>query len=145
MHLITVSMSFCNGFLRVKIWRTCHAIHDYVGGLEFFGFLKSIFFIRGMCLRRALICASDHVFYVFLQWIFTFKKIGKPIVQYMVMFQKWIFFNFLGFSKSIFSIRGMYPRRALSCASDHVFDVFLQWIFIFKRIGTPVMQYMVMF
>ena len=33
---------------------------------------------------------------------------------------------FSEFLKSILSMRGMYHRRALNCASDHVFDVFLQ-------------------
>ena len=126
---------FAMDFYVQKNSKTCRAIHGHVWQMEFFfrifwGLSKPILSIRGMYLRRALSCASDHVFDVLLQRTFIFKTIGKPVVQYMGMFEKWNFFSdFSGFSKSILSIRGMYPRRALNCASDHVFDVFLQWIF----------------
>ena len=93
----------------------------------------------------ALNCGSDHVFDVFLQWIFTLKKIGKPVLHYMVMFEKWnVFSDFSMSLKSILSVPAIHSCRALNSASDHVFDVFLQWIFTFKKFGKPVVQYMVM-
>ena len=72
--------------------KTSRAIHCYVSEVEyswdFSWFSKSILSIRGMYLRRALNCASDHVFDLLLQRTFTFKKIGTPVVHNMVMFQK---------------------------------------------------------
>ena len=57
-------------------------------------------------------------------------------MQYLVMMEECNFFSdFSGFRKSFPSMGGMYLHRALNCASDHVFDVFLQWIFTLKKIG----------
>ena len=115
------------------------------GYSHFSGSVKSILSVSAIHHRRALNSASDLVFDVFLQWIFTLKKIGKPVVQCIVMFEKRTgYSDFSGSLKSILSMRGMYPARALNSASDHVFDVFLQWTFTFKKIVETVVRYMIM-
>ena len=77
---------------------------------------------------------------------FYVQKVGKPFVQYVVMFEKWNgYSDFSGFVKSIVSVPVRHLRRALNSASDHVFDIFLQWIFTSKKIRKPVVQYIVMF
>ena len=57
---------------------------------------------------------------------FYVEKNWKTLVHYIVMFQKWnVFSDFSGSLKLILSVSAIYPCRALNCASDHVFDVFL--------------------
>ena len=72
---------------------------------------------------------------IFFQWIFIWIKIAKILKilsQYVTFHHFFVFFSHL--SKSIFPIRIIYSFRALNCASNHLLNVFLQWILILKKI-----------
>ena len=144
-------MSFCKGFLRSKKLQNLSS-KTYLSWTtkiffsDFSGFSKLILSVRDMYRHRALNSAFHYVLDVFLQRTLIFKTIGKSLLQYIFMFEKWnVFSDFSGSLKLILSVLAVFSCRALNSASDHVFDIFLQWIFTCSKIRKAVRQYIVLF
>ena len=94
---------------------------------------KSIPSLRGKYSCVQLNSTYNDVLDVFLQKKFIRKKFAKMSPSTWLS-QKSIVSNFAGSLKSILSVPSIYPCTALNSASDHVFDIFVQWISTFKKI-----------